>query len=57
MSRRGRIDRGIAWIAVIAAVATLSAVAAASIEVRTLQLGSTFTVTGLTGSLASGSIE
>jgi hypothetical protein len=57
MSRRGRIPRGLAFVAMSAAVATLSAVAAAATEVRTLPLGSTFTVTGLTGSLPGHSVR
>jgi hypothetical protein len=57
MSRRRYIRRGVAIIAVIAAVATLSAAAAAATEVRTLPLGSTFTVTGLTGSLPGHSVR
>jgi hypothetical protein len=51
MSSRGHLRRGVELIAVIAAAVTLSSVAAAATEVRTLSLGSTFTVTGLTGSL------
>jgi hypothetical protein len=57
MTRRRHSRRGIALIAVIAAVATLLAVAAAATEVRTLPLGSTFTVTGQTGSLPSHSVR
>jgi hypothetical protein len=56
MTRRRHIRRGVALIAVIAAVATLSAVASAA-PVRTLPLGSTFTVTGLTGSLPGNSVR
>jgi hypothetical protein len=56
MTRRGSIRRGVALIAVIAAVVTLSAVALAA-PVRTVSLGSTFTVTGLTGTLPGHSVR
>ena len=57
MTKHDHIRRSVALIAVIAAMATLSAIAAARTEVRTLPLGSTFTVTGLTGSLPGHSVR
>jgi hypothetical protein len=57
MIRRRHICRGVALIAVITAAATLSAVAGAATEVRMLPLDSTFTVTGLTGSLPGHSVR
>jgi hypothetical protein len=56
MSRPGGIRRSVALIAMIAAVAILSSVALAA-PVRTVPLGSTFTVNGLTGSLPGHSVR
>ena len=47
---------GLALVALLAGVATVTATASAT-KVRTLQLGSTFTVTGLTGSLPGRSVR